>query len=240
MGDDRHGEIEDHGASFATADGDHGRRSESELPGPPLPINRKILDGLEKRQGNFLGDDEDEIEDDLLAADPVSGDDIRNDSDHTRKENKERNDNDASEYRESEGEEPRSDDMSQKGESDIGKRRKQKSHKKRGDRKGKEPVRPAGFVALMSSISCAGRNETISRNEPAGATTAIPLKRGRKEIPTGMQLNKVNENEGRGRARGHWGQGYLDFGGNMLSTLQALRHFAWHLPSRNILFTFGM
>jgi hypothetical protein len=38
----------------------------------------------------------------------------------------------------------------------------------------------------------------------------------------------------------HWGQGYLDFGGNMLSTLQALRHFAQHLPSRNILFTFGM
>jgi hypothetical protein len=38
----------------------------------------------------------------------------------------------------------------------------------------------------------------------------------------------------------HWGRGYLDFGGNMLSTLQALRHFAQHLPSRNILFTFGM
>jgi hypothetical protein len=36
------------------------------------------------------------------------------------------------------------------------------------------------------------------------------------------------------------GAGYLDFSGNMLSTLQALRHFAWHLPSRNILFTFGM
>ena len=38
----------------------------------------------------------------------------------------------------------------------------------------------------------------------------------------------------------HWGRGYLDFGGNMLSTLQALRHFAQHLPSRNILFTSGM
>jgi hypothetical protein len=38
----------------------------------------------------------------------------------------------------------------------------------------------------------------------------------------------------------HWGRGYLDFSGNMLSTLQALRHFAQHLPSRSILFTFGM
>ena len=42
------------------------------------------------------------------------------------------------------------------------------------------------------------------------------------------------------RVPGHWGRGYLDFSGNMLSTLQALRHFAQHLPSRNILFTFGM
>jgi hypothetical protein len=38
----------------------------------------------------------------------------------------------------------------------------------------------------------------------------------------------------------HWGRGYLDLSGNMLSTLQALRHFAQHLPSRNILFTSGM
>ena len=38
----------------------------------------------------------------------------------------------------------------------------------------------------------------------------------------------------------HWGQGYPDLSGNMLSTLQALRHFVQHLPSRNILFTFGM
>jgi hypothetical protein len=43
-----------------------------------------------------------------------------------------------------------------------------------------------------------------------------------------------------GRASSHQGQGYLDFSGNMLSTLQALRHFAQYLPSRNILFTFGM
>jgi hypothetical protein len=42
------------------------------------------------------------------------------------------------------------------------------------------------------------------------------------------------------RTCSHWGQGYLDFSGNMLSTLQALRHFAQHLPSRNVLFTSGM
>jgi hypothetical protein len=41
-------------------------------------------------------------------------------------------------------------------------------------------------------------------------------------------------------SQSHWGQGYLNFSGNMLSTLQALRYFAQHLPSRNILFTFRM
>jgi hypothetical protein len=115
-----------------------------------------------------------------------------------RKGSKGGNDGDASERRESEGEEPKSDDMSQGKGSDIEKRKK-KPHKKRGDRKGKEPVRPVGFMALMSSISYAGRNETVSRHEPARMTMTIPLKRGRKEIPTGLQIDKADENEGCGR-----------------------------------------
>jgi hypothetical protein len=69
------------------------------------------------------------------------------------------------------------------------------------------------------------------------------------EAPTPEPAMEVDEGEDdawyippihRRRIHPHWGQGYLDFSGNMLSTLQALRHFAQHLPSRNILFTFGM
>jgi hypothetical protein len=66
-------------------------------------------------------------------------------------------------------------------------------------------------------------------------TPSLPEKRpAERDIPPHMNRTGSNYIDS------HWGQGYLDFSWTMLSTLQALRHFAQHLPSRNILFTFRM
>jgi hypothetical protein len=85
-------------------------------------------------------------------------------------------------------------------------------------------------------------NKRISRHRLRGAYS-LPgnlrglLERGVQEL---MDSEEVFDKTLEVAIGYHWGQGYLDFSGNMLSTLQALRHFAQHLPSRNILFTFGM
>jgi hypothetical protein len=62
----------------------------------------------------------------------------------------------------------------------------------------------------------------------------------KEQVPKHIVPRMISRRTGINSVDRHWGQGYLDFGGNMLSTLQALRHFAQHLPSRNVLFTFEM
>ena len=61
--------------------------------------------------------------------------------------------------------------------------------KRRDNRRGKQPVRPAGFQGLMSSISRAGQMETVPRNEKVGLPTAVKFARGKNNIPHGLRFN---------------------------------------------------
>lgn len=67
--------------------------------------------------------------------------------------------------------------------------------KKRGDRKGKQPVRPVGFQDMMSSITRAGQRETVPRNEKVGVPTAVTFGRGKNNIPHGLRFNAVDNDK---------------------------------------------
>jgi len=73
-----------------------------------------------------------------------------------------------------------------------------KSLEKCEGRKGKQPVRPAGYRELMSSISKAGQSGTVSRHQLMKKPTAVTFGRGRDNIPHGLTFNAPGKKKGRG------------------------------------------
>ena len=80
-------------------------------------------------------------------------------------------------------------------------RRSAGSHEKHGDHKGKQPVRPAGFRDLISSISRAGQGKTVSRHDKLKAPTAVTFGRGKDNIPHGLKFNANKERLKKGTNR---------------------------------------
>jgi hypothetical protein len=172
--------------SYASSDDEEGDRSERGSPVPPP--SGKAWKRVGKKKRVNVRSEASEVEGDLLAT----GSDNENTGNEAKyfKEwfsNEEDEGNNDSKGEDEEESEPGN---SQKPEGPAKRgRRKRGRQERQQDRKGKQPVRPAGYQELMSSISMAGQRETVPRTERIKAPTAVTFGRNKNNIPHGLKFN---------------------------------------------------
>ena len=179
---------------------DNDNQLREEIP-PPPGGNKWTWKRVRRKRGGQSGHSgASEVEDDLLAM--TGSDDNKSNSKYFHQLFEGDNTNgeeDADPAEEgNETREERESGKTSRQKKVVKPKNRRKSLEKCEGRKGKQPVRPAGYRELMSSISKAGQSGTVSRHQLMKKPTAVTFGRGRDNIPHGLTFNAPGKKKGRG------------------------------------------